>query len=46
MWQSEILESCTCCTDSWENKINLDQKGNIWYFNRGIIAFFYFQDDP
>ena len=37
--QSHILENCICCLDNWVNKINLDQKQNIWHFNSGNITF-------
>ena len=39
---SYILENCICCLDNWvlDNlSTNLDQKQNIWHFNRGSITF-------
>ena len=46
MWQSQILENCICCIDNWINKTNLDQRQNIWYFNKGNITFCALYDAP
>ena len=38
-WQRGNSENCVFCLDNWVNKINLDQKWNIWHFNKGNITF-------